>query len=77
MDPLDGVWHRVSSSNVEAVRRLGPDLEVRFQGKRRQPVRTWRYEGAGRLLESLLAAPSAGKFVWHVLRPAYGDGVEV
>lgn len=73
----DGVWQAVSSSNVAAARRVGLDLEVRFLAKGKQPARTWRYAQAGRLLEQLVAASSAGRFVWHFLRPQYGDGVEV
>jgi hypothetical protein len=75
----DGVWLSCSSSNVEAARRVGEDeLEVRFLAKGRQPARTWRYpSGSGRLLESLLAASSPGKYVRYVIRPAFGDGVEV
>lgn len=74
----DGEWVAVSSSNVEAARRVGDALEVRFHPSR-IPLRgrTWRYEGAGQMLEPLLVAPSAGKFVRWTLRPAYGDGVEV
>lgn len=74
---VGGVWVPVNSSNVAAARRVGPDLEVRFLAKGKQPSRTWRYAGAGHLLASLVSAQSAGKFVWHVLRPQYGDGVEV
>lgn len=74
---VGGLWVQLSSSNVSAARRVGPDLEVRFLAKGKQPSRTWRYAGAGHLLAALVAAPSAGKFVWHVLRPAYGDGQEV
>lgn len=73
----DGVWQSVSSSNVEAARRVGPDLEVRFLAKGKQPARTWRYPLAGRLLESLVAATSPGRYVHFVLRPGYGNGVEV
>lgn len=73
----DGVWVPVSSSNVQAARRVGLDLEVRFLARGKQPARTWRYQNAGRLLEQLVNARSAGKFVWYVLRVQHGNGVEV
>lgn len=74
----DNVWHPVSSSNVDAVRRVGNDLEVRFRAKGRNPrKRTWHYDGAGGELERMLGYHSKGKFVRWILRPAYGDGYEV
>jgi hypothetical protein len=68
---VGGLWVRISSSNVEAARRVGPDLEVRFRAKAKSPASTYRYAGAGHLLADLVAAPSAGQWVWRVLRPAY------
>jgi len=74
---VGGIWVPVSSSNVDAARRVGPDLEVRFLAKGKQPRRTWRYPGAAGELANLVNAPSAGKFVKWVLRAKYGDGYEV
>ncbi len=65
-------WQSVRSSNVLAVRREGKDLLVMFKGGR-----IWQYPGAGVLLADMLAAPSKGKYVHHVLRPRFGDGSEI
>jgi hypothetical protein len=67
----DGVWFTVSSSNVEAVRRVGRDLEVRFLASRTQPARTYRYFGAEHEMDIFMRAGSPGRYVYYVLRRTY------
>jgi hypothetical protein len=73
-------WFPVDSSNVAAIRYVGPGwLDVRFLAKGKNPrERTWRWHDVPvDVFWEMLEAPSKGKYVHHQLRPRYGDGVEI
>ena len=56
----------LKSSNLGAAGADGDDLVIEFRNGS-----VYRYPGAGGLLASLVAAPSAGKFFAETIRNAY------
>lgn len=62
-------WHAVSSSNVEAIRMVEPEiLAVRFKANGNQPATEYHYYGADvSVFRAMLASASKGKFRHQVL----------
>jgi hypothetical protein len=57
-------WVRLQSSHLEAVAQEGDDLMVRFRNGR-----IYSYRGAGKHLQALIEAESAGSYLHREVRP--------
>lgn len=74
---FETTWINVRSSNVEAIRWVGPQgltpkgaygLQVKFLAKGGRPSRVYAYDVPFPVYDEMFEASSKGKFVWFALR---------